>query len=208
MVKIDKIEDGLPISVVIPLSESRRKFFEDYVLPMIEINNPNEIITVSNEGSACKQRNIGWKKSTQPYVFFCDDDIMLSANHLEKLYTELIKSNCEFAYSGYLGIVLNPDVEPNHNFVIESQEFDYNTLKMYNYISTMSLVCSKCFCGFDENLKRFQDWDVWLTMASKGMKGKFVKDLKFLAYYLDKGLTSKENSQVDAYNIIRKKHNI
>ena len=67
MIKIDKIDDGLPISVIVPLSEKKEKFFYEYVYPLIEINNPNEIIINNYKGLAPKKRNIGFDKSTQPY---------------------------------------------------------------------------------------------------------------------------------------------
>ena len=69
MIKIDKIDDGLPISVIVPLSEKREKFFYEYVYPLIEINNPNEIIINKYKGFAPRKRNMGFDKSTQPYVF-------------------------------------------------------------------------------------------------------------------------------------------
>jgi hypothetical protein len=61
---------------------------------------------------------------------------------------------------------------------------------------------------FDENLKRFQDWDMWLTMLEKGVTGVYEPAIDFMAFYLDSGLTSKQNSLYDAYNIVRKKHNL
>ena len=33
----------------------------------------------------------------------------------------------------------------------------------------------KDFPGFDEHLKRFHDWDVWLTLAARGKNGVFLK---------------------------------
>jgi hypothetical protein len=30
------------------------------------------------------------------------------------------------------------------------------------------------FSGFDESLTKFQDWDLWLTMAEQGKKGVWI----------------------------------
>ena len=210
MVKIDKIEDGLPISVIIPLSEKRENFFYDYVYPLIEINNPNEIIINTYKGTAPRKRNIGFNKSTQPYIFFCDDDILLPNDYLLKLYNTLIKSiNVGYVYTGYKGIVLHPESHPmKGNFEIKSNEFNIDLLKRGNYISTMSLMKREVFPRFDENLRRFQDWDLYLTMLSNGVEGKFVKDLQFMAYYIDSGITTNDNDIVDAFRIIKHKHNL
>jgi glycosyltransferase involved in cell wall biosynthesis len=209
MIKVDKVEDGLPISVIVPLSNKRKSFFHEFVLPMIEANNPIEIIINDNEGTAPKKRNDGFKKATQPFVFFCDDDIVLPASYLQTLYNALKNgNNAGYAYTGYYGIAKNPNVEPNHNFVIESQVFSATVLRQYNYISTMALIRKESFIGFDETLKRFQDWSMWLSMLEQGKIGIFVPDIKFIAFFNDAGITSNQTSYVDAYNIIKIKHNL
>ena len=210
MITIDKIEDGLPISVIIPLSKQREDFFYSFTLPLIEANDPMEIIINSAKGSAPKKRNDGFKKSTQPYVFFCDDDILLPANLLETLHKKL-ESNKDvgYAYSGYWGIVIDTENHPmKNNYHIKSQNFNPDDLKKYNYISTMSLIRRDVFIGFDETLKRFQDWDLYLSLLKKGVVGEFVEDIDFLAFYLDAGLTSRENNIIQGVNKIKNKHAI
>lgn len=208
MIKVDSISDGLPVSVIIPLSKHRKDFFENMVLPLIEANGVNEIIINDNEGSAPKKRNDGFLKSTQPYIFFCDDDILLPADYIESLYNTLEKhKEVSFAYTGYHGIVLHPETHPMRgNFQIPNIEFNVTALKRGNYISTMSLVRREVFPMFDENLKRLQDWDVWLRVVKNGGKGMLVQNQTFYAYYLDSGITSNMNNEIDALNAIRAKH--
>lgn len=212
-INVDKIDDGLPISVIVPLSKNRSDFFYNYVLPLLESNNPNEIIINDNVGSAPEKRNEGFFESSQPYIFFCDDDILLPSNYLKKLFNVLIE--CEknennrigYTYTGYDGIVLDPTTHPmKGNFKIKSNEFNADALKQFNYISTMSLINKTHFPMFDVKLKRFQDWDIYLTMLNKGIEGKMVKNLKFFAYYLDGGITNTNNDEVDAYHMILNKH--
>jgi len=212
-IKVDNIDDGLPISVIIPLSKSRKDFFNNMTLPMLEANNPNEIIVVDNDGLAPKKRNDGFDKSTQPYVFFCDDDIILPANYLQTLYDELKKNELRsdvvigYSYTGYYGVVLHPESHPfRGNFRVASTPFNPTSLKQNNYISTMSLMNREVFPRFDESLTRFQDWDMYLTLLEKGVQGVMVNDLFFWAYYLDAGITSNNNNVNDAANIVRNKH--
>lgn len=213
-IQIDRVDEGLPISVIVPLASQRRGFFENYVLPLIEANNPKEIIINDNQGSAPKKRNEGFKQSSQPYIFFCDDDIVLPANALQRLYDDLIQNQrrnnkIKYSYCGYHGIVLHPHTHPmGGNFPIKSKPFDGDALRKGNYISTMSLVERIAFPMFDENLKRLQDWDVWLTMLTNGYEGVFVPDIKFFAYYLDEGITSKNNNEQEAILAIIRKHNL
>lgn len=210
MITVDKIEDGLPISVIIPLSKNRRAFFNNFVLPLIEANNVNEIIINDNEGRAPKKRNDGFDKSTQPFIFFCDDDIMLPANYLQDCYNILNKHpEISFAYTGYIGIVLHPETHPMRgNFSIPNVPFNAQQLMQGNYISTMSLVRREAFPRFDEGLKRLQDWDLWLTIVRNGGRGMLVPNQQYFAYYLDQGITSNQNSEVDAIRVIRQKHNL
>jgi len=209
-IKIDKIEDGLPISVIVPLSKGRNDFFRSFVLPLIEANNPNEIIVNNNDGLAPKKRNDGFKKSTQPFVFFIDDDILLAQNHLEKLLKALENNPSKaYAYTGYDGIVIENTNHPlKGNFKIPTVDFNPNALRQSNYISTMSLIRRERFPKFDESLRRLQDWDLWLTLLSKGHEGIAVHNTDFLAFYLDSGITSNTNNEMDAIVTIKKKHNL
>ncbi|MDA3779155.1 MAG: hypothetical protein PF487_02800 [Bacteroidales bacterium] len=219
-IKIDSIDDGLPISVIVPLSKSRRDFFENNVLPMLEANNPNEIIINDNDGLAPKKRNDGFNKSTQPFVFFCDDDIVLPANYLQTLYDTLLDATGKtlktfpsepvigYSYTGYYGVVLHPESHPfRGNFRTPSTPFNAQSLKKGNYISTMSLMEREVFPRFDETLTRFQDWDMYLTLLKNNVHGVMAKDVFFWAYYLDAGITSNNNNINDAVQKIRNKHN-
>jgi glycosyltransferase involved in cell wall biosynthesis len=209
MIKVDTIEEGLPISVIVPLSQKRKPFFHEFVLPMIEANNPIEIIINDNEGTAPQKRNAGFLKSTQPFVFFCDDDILLPMSHLQKLFDAINSGNYGFAYSGYKGIVVHKNNHPiGDNFDIPTIEFSYDRLKKGNYISTMSLIRREVFPMFDESLKRLQDYDLWLTICKNGHLGKAVFNNEYFAYYLDEGITSNGNNETQAILTIINKHKI
>jgi glycosyltransferase involved in cell wall biosynthesis len=210
MINVTKFDDDgiLPVSIIVPLAKKRREFFNNLVLPLLEANMTAEIIINDDEGSAPKKRNDGFKKSTQPFLFFCDDDIILPANYISSLY-DVLKKNPDvgFAYTGYHGIVLHPETHPMHgNFEIPAIEFNAKALEYGNYISTMTLVRRELFPMFDENLKRLQDYDLWLTVIERGSKGILVPSVTFYAYYLDSGITSNTNSEIDAMNAIRVKH--
>ncbi len=117
-------------------------------------------------------RNYGAHLAQGEFLFFCDADIILKKDALQKLFTALQENkNASFAYSSFqLGWKKMP-----------SRPFDAAVLKKYNYISTMSLIRRKDFAGFDEKLKKFQDWDMWLTMLEQGKRGVFVPQFLFYA---------------------------
>jgi glycosyltransferase involved in cell wall biosynthesis len=216
MITIDKLhedfEDTLPISVIVPMSEKRSHFFNNMVYPLFEANKPAEIIVNNNLGGAPKKRNDGYDKSTQPYLFFCDDDILLPKDLLEKLYKLLLANpNKAYAYTGYHGIVIHPNTHPMRgNFQIPSIPFNGERLKQGNYISTMSLIRRDAFPRFDESLKRLQDWSLWLTMLENGHEGIMLGGAEnmFYAYYLDEGITSNGNSEREALMAVVQKHKL
>lgn len=211
MIKVDRVEDGLPVSVIIPLTRSKRgKFFNQFVLPSIEAMNPIEIIINDYSGSAPEKRNNGFDKSIEKYILFSDDDIVYPEDFLRQMIDALEKHPKKgYAYCGYDGIVMNPITHPMHgNFKISSLPFDGNRLRQGNYISTMSLIRREVFPRFDLTLKRLQDWDIWLTLLERGVEGICVPGVEFMAFYLDEGITSNGNNEMDALNAIRQKHKI
>ena len=57
--------------------------------------------------------------------------------------------------------------------------FDIELLREQNFIMTTSLMRREVFPGFDESLKRFQDWDLWLTMLEQGHTGVCISEFLF-----------------------------
>ena len=203
--------EKLPVSVVLVVIKSRLAFVNAFVLPSIKMNNPAEIIIVDDENLTNQEkRNKGALQATQKYLFICDDDVVLPANHLSILCKVLEKNeHFAFAYTDYQAIVMEPLSHPvGRNYYHKSRKFDLEYLKVTNYIDTCSLVRRKLFPYFDPQIKRFQDWDLWLTIALQGHRGVYVKETGIIKYYLDKGITSTQTDEDEKRNIIKKKHNL
>lgn len=133
-----------------------------------------------NKGAAAA-RNFGFSHAQGEYVFFCDADVILSPNTFLSLYQGLEKDkSASFAYCDhYFGVKRFP-----------SRVFDREALKKNNYITTMSLIRSKDFCGFDESVKRFQDWDLWLTLLEQGKHGIYVSGFLWKAFIHRGGMSA------------------
>jgi Glycosyl transferase family 2 len=197
----------LPISVVVPLSKHRRAFFYRFCLPSIEANKPAEILIEDCEGSAPYKRNLGASKAKQDYLFFCDDDAILGADCLNTMYYAIENEKEGFAYCHYASVVNGEEAHPHgKNFIQYAHPFNLPRLKKHNYIDTMSLLKAEHFPEFDETLQAFQDWDLWLTIASEGVAGQFIDEVLFMKFHLDKGISSDPERQVAARKIIKKKH--
>lgn len=119
------------------------------------------IIHQENKGAAAA-RNKGFSMSQGEYVIFWDADTIAQPEMLEKMFQALQQHpEVSYAYSQF-------------KFgwkTMKSRVFNEDDLKKYNYIDTTSLVRRNDFCGFDESIKRFQDWDLWLTLLEKKKMG-------------------------------------
>jgi len=110
-------------------------------------------------------RNRGFRESSGELALFCDADAVWAKDAFTTMAATL-EAHPEAAYAyasfkfGWKTFSLWP--------------FDAERLKKHNYIHTGSLIRRGKFPGFDESLKRFQDWDLWLTMLERGDVGVWI----------------------------------
>lgn len=176
-----------------------------------EISTKTKILYQNHLG-ASSARNRGAKEGKSKYILFCDADLQLQNNFLQKMYN-LLNNNIQYSYCyssfkyGWKKFKL--------------WKFDEEKLKKIPYIHTTSLIRKMDFPGFDENLKRFQDWDLWLTMLEQGKKGIWIPEYLFkvrsrgtMSKWVPKFMYQyfKKSKKVDEYNkamgIIKSKHHL
>ncbi len=115
-------------------------------------------------------RNEGIALAKGEYLFVCDADVFLRPDCLEKMFKALQEHpECSFAYSGFKW----------EWKIFKSFPFDFERLKKMNYINMASLVRKKDHPGFDPTIRKFQDWDVWLTLALQGKKGYYIPEILY-----------------------------
>jgi len=151
---------------------------------------PLTILERKHKGDSPNQasvaRNLGALKARGKYLFFCDSDIILKPNCLSRMLKVLeLNPFTSFCYSGF--IFGSKKFHP--------LKFSKSRLKKYNYISTMSLIRKKDFPGFDENLARFQDWDLWLNMTEQDKRGLAINQILFKAPMRKQGISKAINKE-------------
>jgi len=194
-----------PVSVVVPHTKSRAEFFHAVCLPSIERNNPAQIIVVDRPGGACEKRNEGASKAMYDYLLFVDDDAELLPGAIE-LAMSFLDANpgADFAYGDRVLIDHTP---PPRTIKLPAAGWDYETLRRGSYIDTTSLLRKKAFPGFDVSLKRFQDWDLWLTIGARGGRGIYVRRPLHHNHRIDRGISDTYSLEESDW-IIRKKHGL
>jgi glycosyltransferase involved in cell wall biosynthesis len=183
------------VSVIIPsyqhareivacLTSVFRQTFKDYEVIVVDDGSTDgteaavkpylnriRYIRQDNRGAPAA-RNRGFSESCGDFLLFCDADLILRPDMLAKMVAALeAHPEASYAYSsfryGFKAFCFWP--------------FDAARLKESNYIHTTSLIRREHFPGFDESVRRLQDWDLWLTMLEQGRVGVFVPEMLFKA---------------------------
>ena len=158
-----------------------------------------DIVIINDfQGNANIARNKGLSMVSTEFVLFSDNDIHWKPGAVESMRALLLEDPLlSFAYGAY---EMDGKIHCN-------EPFNPIELRRRNYISTMSLVRTADHPGFDQQIRRLQDWDVWLTMIDQGLTGKWTGDITFSTPVRD-GITKGGISWEEAISAIRKKHNI
>jgi glycosyltransferase involved in cell wall biosynthesis len=150
------------------------------------------------DGNANKARNRGLEMVKTEFVLFSDNDIQWKPKALQTMRNLLLQEPLvSYAYGAY---------EMNNRLHC-NEPFSPVELSKKNFISTMSLVRTADHPGFDEKIRRLQDWDVWLTMLNQGLVGKWTGEIIF-STPVRNGITTGSISWNEAVGAIRKKHGL
>ena len=128
-------------------------------------------ISQNNHGAPAA-RNRGFKEAQGDYLFFCDADAELRPEALLELQRALESHpEASYAFSSFRWGKKLFKVGP----------FDPVRLQTGPYIHTMALIRRADFpaSGWDESIKKFQDWDLWLTFLKAGHSGVWVDKVLF-----------------------------
>lgn len=166
--------NDLEIIVVNDGSEDRKELLrvvDDYQKKFENKNIPFTFLEQENFGAPAA-RNLGFQKSKGEYVIFSDADAILKPGALETMKNTLDKhEEASYVYSSFYWGRKFFQLEP----------FSGEKLKEKPYIHSISLIRRKDFPpgAWDESIKKFQDWDLWLTMLEEGKTGYWIKEPLF-----------------------------
>lgn len=137
-----------------------------------EVNNNYLFINQTNKGAPAA-RNRGLREAGGDYLLFCDADAVLNPEALNTLLNALEeRPEAAYAYSSFYWGKKFFKVGPVNE----------ERLKQAPAIHTMALIRLSDFPtqAWDESLKRFQDWDLWLAIYFERKKlGVFVDQVLF-----------------------------
>lgn len=135
-----------------------------------ELSRLNIVLINQKNHGAPAARNKGLEIANGEYLIFWDADTIGRPDMISKM-VKALENNTEasYAYSGFMFGWKK----------FKSLPFDPERLKKMNFIDTTSLIRKQDMLKFDESLKKFQDWDLWLNLLSKNKTGIFIPEILY-----------------------------
>jgi len=128
-----------------------------------------KVINQKNQGSN-PARNRGADEARGDYIIFWDADVIAKPEMLAKMVDALEKNTqASYAYSSFIYGWKKFKLWP----------FNEDKMRAMPYIHSTSLIRREHFPGWDEKIKRLQDWDLWLTMLAEGHSGMWIPEYLF-----------------------------
>lgn len=152
-----------------------------------------------------RARNFGFERIKGAEIVFFDADNVMLPTCLAQLHRALAQDQtAAFAYGDRVNFgdaTWHP--HPMGHRVVGA--FDKERLKRSNYIDLAALIRRAWFPKFDEGLKRYQDWDLWLHIVLKmGGYGCYVPAPVFRYRIHEQNLSKKEKGDRAKWAIRRK----
>lgn len=138
--------------------------------PAIATRDPRVRLVRTEHLGAAAARNRAAAVATGDFLYFSDADCLHQPSAISTLMRALQNHpEAAFAYASFrLGWKL-----------FRLGPYDRWRLRWRNYIPTRALIRREGFPGFDEGLRRLQDWDLWLTLDERGQPGIWVNEVLY-----------------------------
>ena len=154
---------------------------ENVVLSIIQNDNRIQFHKLTQNSGPAVARNTGIEKAKGNYIAFLDSDDLWKPQKLEKQLLFMEEENLPMTFSFY------EQIDENGNSlnkqITSPLEVSYSKLFYCNWIGNLTGIYSVDFFGKIpiSNIKKRQDWILWLTLVKKIEKVKPVAES--LAFY-------------------------
>mgnify|MGYP003627397589 FL=1 len=150
------------------------------ILKLKNLNIPNTKIIFQENGGPSKARNEGIKVSTGEYILPLDSDDLMHPTYVEQC-VKLITQD-----KNYSPIYCDTVHEGQMRGIEKRPEWTKEKLISGPFIVNCSMFSREAFDsieGYDEDLKGWEDYDMWLRMMQKGYVGKRIPHALFIYFH-------------------------
>ena len=167
-----------------------------------------KIVRLKKNSGACHARNVGIKMANGDFVAFQDSDDEWMPDKIDKQILYMDGADINFCAFKRISGRKRTRV-PDANFVLPKTSEDMTRIILVeNFISTQTILARKEVFEnnrFDENLPRFQDWDLVIRL-SKVAKFSYCNEPLVSIYVQNDSITRNPKKGWNALNIIWQKY--
>lgn len=167
-----------------------------------------EVIFIRHEKNRGQNaaKNTGLKKAKGEFVFFADSDDIYYPNCLEEL-AEALEKNPKASYS-YCDFNFKR-VDSNKVKLNQTGKFELDRLKRKSYFNGSSLFRRNELISPDEKIRRFTDWDLFLSLAEQNKFGVWVQKPLFESHFRRESISSGGDYDREFWRLkVQQKHNL
>ncbi len=167
-----------------------------------ELHSNIKIIQNNTNQGAAVSRNKGIEAATGDYIAFLDADDLWKPNKLELQVKVLIKNNLDVVFCSY--DLMNESGELLNKEVKALNELTYSKFLKCNYIGNLTGVYNASTLGkvYAPNLRKRQDWLLWLEAVKKSNKPAFGLEESLAIYRVRKNSISSNKLNLLKYNFL------
>lgn len=207
-----------PVSVITPIRPNRLSFYWEYVRPAIEVQGVSQIVAYVDHRrlGAASARNFAASLANQPWILFVDDDTVLSSKCVATMCGSVASYHSKIVVSDYAAFC-SPGVEhprgPSwvHSVGLEPGDRWGRAVRKGPICDVTSMMTRDLFekaGGFDEELDRFIDWDLFIRIAELEPKLSYIPRVCFHKYYLAGGSITEDVDYHEARRKVEEKHGL
>lgn len=170
------------------------------------------LIRSDKNGGACVARNIGIDNAKGEIIAFQDSDDIWHDDKLAKCLKAIKEQDADFVFSalrriGDSGLKNEEDILPRYNMNEEKNPLE--KILYLNCVSTQTIAAKSCVFDkvrFDNDMPRFQDWDLSIRVIKEGFKIYYIDEPLVDSYVLGDSITANPKKAYLATKLMEEKY--